>query len=158
MKLVISSIILFLFYAESFAQCQSPVFSYKDTSFVVGATVTRRNISFSDPCQAKLSPNSKKALDSIYRFLVKNPQMKIEVGVHAGRPCYKCGSCANPTQNGADAIKDYLVKKGIEKRRIAATGYGQTMPVSQLSTGAKTSVIDEKLNTRIEFKITYNKL
>lgn len=113
----------------------------------------RKNISFGDDCQTQLTINSKKSLDSLCKFLIKNSLLKIEVGVHAGKPCKKCGVCSNPTQNGADAMKNYLIKKGIDKKRITSMGYGQTIPLNTTISDSKA----QKTNTRVEYKITYNK-
>ncbi|HOI43701.1 MAG TPA: OmpA family protein, partial [Elusimicrobiales bacterium] len=49
----------------------------------------------------------------------------------------------------ADAVKTYLVKKGIHPETIRARGYGETRPVSPGTTEK-----DRALNRRVEFRIT----
>jgi len=52
----------------------------------------------------------------------------------------------------AQAVKDYLTKKGIDTRRVKAVGYGKSKPLA--------SNDDERggreLNRRVEFKILQN--
>jgi outer membrane protein OmpA-like peptidoglycan-associated protein len=52
----------------------------------------------------------------------------------------------------AQAVKDYLTKKGISTRRIKAVGYGKSKPLA--------SNDDEQggreLNRRVEFKVLQN--
>lgn len=135
-------------------QQNQPVFRFSDTTFEVGALMTRRNITFSDECKTKLKPS--KTLDSMAALLKNYPNLKIEIGVHAGKPCLSCTSCS-PTQNAADAIRAWLVKKGISDKRLLAKGYGQTSPVLEEGNDAKQKAKAQKLNERVVFKITYNK-
>jgi hypothetical protein len=133
-----------------FINQQQPQFKFTDTDFNVGATLTRRLFTFTDICQTKLKTGTK-TLDSLYKTLVNYPNLKIEVGVYASKPCKTCTSCS-PTQSGAETLKAYLIKKGIADSRIVAKGYGLTQPLVKESD--KNALV---LNARMVIKIIYNK-
>ena len=144
-----------IFTALAFTQQEPvPVFKFSDHEFEVGAIMTRRSISFSDDCKTKLKPS--KTLDSLAKLLNDHLNLKVEIGVHAGKPCTTCSNCS-PTQNAANSILDYLVKKGIDKKRLLAKGNGQTFPLEKETGDAKQNTRIRKLNERVVFKITYNK-
>lgn len=134
----------------AFTTLQQPQFKFTDTNFVVGATLTRRSITYKDVCQTKLTTGIK-TLDSLTVMLTNYPNLKIEIGVYAAKPCKMCSTCS-PTQNAAETIKAYLVKKGINEKRVLAKGYGLTQPLVNESDKRATL-----LNARTVIKITYNK-
>jgi outer membrane protein OmpA-like peptidoglycan-associated protein len=152
MSFIKSTILFFLFC--SFLQDAAPKFKFNDSEFEVGSILTRRNISFSDECRTKLK--SSKTLDSVYILLRDHLNLKIEIGVHQGKPCKTCATCS-PSQNAADAIRNYLIKKGISDKRLLSKAYGTTMPLAAETENAKQNARVQKLNERIVFKITYNK-
>ncbi len=136
-------------------QKTSPLFRFSDKTVDVGAEMTRRNITFSTVCNEKLAKGTK-TLDSLVKFMNTHVNVKIEIGVHDGKPCTTCGEC-KPSMNAANAIKTYLEKKGIKKERITAAGYGMTMPIATEPGDQKTVTQNAQKNKRIAFKITYNK-
>ena len=52
----------------------------------------------------------------------------------------------------ADAIRDYLLKKGIAASRLTAIGYGQTRPVADNTTPA-----GKAANRRVELRLSMEK-
>lgn len=67
-------------------------------------------------------------LEAIRNFLVENDSLKFEVGVHRdtrGGDYYSC----DLTASRAKAIKNYLIKNGIDQSRIEAKGYGASEPL-----------------------------
>ena len=77
-------------------QQDQPTFKPTDKDFVVGATMTRYNITFGGgDCQTEVG-DGKKTLDSLYLMMKSRPYLKIEIGVHAGEPWKKTKKC-NPT-------------------------------------------------------------
>lgn len=86
-------------------------------------------------------------LDQISLVLIKNPNYSIEVQGHAD-------SAGNPQSNKllselrAFAVRSYLIKKGVEGKRITAIGFGDTMPISTNRTPQ-----GRALNRRVEFVV-----
>lgn len=79
--------------------------------------------------EASLQPSSHQALDEFFKILDSKKDMKVEIGGHTDN----VGSAqANQilSEKRANAVKEYLVKKGIDANRIKAKGYGQTTPIA----------------------------
>ncbi len=113
----------------------------------VGQVFTFRNI-YLDFNKATLRKESYPVLDSIYQFLAENPTIVVEVAGHADeRGGYEYN--IRLTQARANAVVDYLVRKGIDPRRLIGKGYGWTQPVIK---GAKTER-EHQMNRRVEFRI-----
>lgn len=77
---------------------------------------------------AELVDGSTDSLDFLYRLLMDNPTMVIELGSHTdarGSATYN----KDLSQRRAQSCVDYLVKvKGIPRERIMAKGYGESAP------------------------------
>jgi peptidoglycan-associated lipoprotein len=77
---------------------------------------------------AALTGGSTDSLDYLYRLLMDNPTLVIELGSHTdcrGNDNYN----RELSQRRAQACVDYLVKtKGIPRERIVAKGYGESQP------------------------------
>lgn len=67
-------------------------------------------------------------LDAVATLLKANPKFKLEIDGHTDNTG---GSALNKelSLKRAEAVKAYLVKKGIEESRLIAKGYGDTQPV-----------------------------
>jgi outer membrane protein OmpA-like peptidoglycan-associated protein len=52
----------------------------------------------------------------------------------------------------AEAVKDFLTKKGIDARRVKAVGYGKTKPLASNDDENE----GRELNRRVEFKVLQN--
>lgn len=109
-----------------------------------------RNIYF-DFDKATFKQDSYNELNKLERMMAQNPAMQVEIGGHTdvvGPKNYN----KFLSQKRAEAVKDFLTKKGIDTRRIKAVGYGSSKPLA--------SNDDEKegreLNRRVEFKVTGN--
>jgi outer membrane protein OmpA-like peptidoglycan-associated protein len=105
-----------------------------------------------------LREESKKTLDSLYNILVENPQIIIELGSHTdsrGSAEYN----EELSQKRAQSCVDYLISKGIDKKRISPKGYGESANLEDCSKKPEcptTSSGDcdcHQLNRRTEFKI-----
>lgn len=96
-----------------------------------------------------IKPISFKILDQVAKVLIENPTYLVEVQGHtdnAGKPE------ANMilSDNRANAVKQYLINKGVAAERMTSHGYGQTMPVASNKTKAGMA-----LNRRVEFVVTF---
>jgi outer membrane protein OmpA-like peptidoglycan-associated protein len=99
--------------------------------------------------KAILKAESFALLDEIASTLQIHPEItQIEIGGHTDD---QGSDSSNLTlsQNRANAVRDYLVKKGIATSRMTTMGYGETRPIApnKLATG-------RAQNRRVEFKIT----
>ena len=95
----------------------------------------------------ELKENSTVELTFLYNFLKQNPRMKVEIQGHTD----DIGSEADNlllSQRRADAVRDYLIQKGIDEGQIVAKGYGESMPVAGNITDE-----DRAQNRRTEVKI-----
>ncbi|HEY5536713.1 MAG TPA: OmpA family protein [Ignavibacteria bacterium] len=110
-------------------------------------TSVRINNIFFDFNESKLKSESYLELDRLYKFLIENSDISVEISGHTdnvGSDEYNI-TLSNARAN---AVKDYLVSKGINANRITSKGYGKSKPVA-------TNDTDEgrQLNRRVEFKI-----
>lgn len=111
-----------------------------------GASFILQNILF-ETDKAILKSVSFTELDKLYDILQQYPSMEIEISGHTDNT----GSDERNTelsQQRADAVKAYLVKKGIAKERMVAVGYGSEEPIDDNETAQGRS-----RNRRVEFKI-----
>jgi len=97
--------------------------------------------------ESKLKSESFLELDRLYKFLTENSEISVEISGHTdniGTDEYNL----NLSHARANAVKEYLVSKGINANRIISKGYGESNPTS-------TNDTDEgrQLNRRVEFKI-----
>jgi peptidoglycan-associated lipoprotein len=101
--------------------------------------------------------NSKDSLNSLYKTLIDNPTLKIELSAHTdSRGSDKINIPLS--QARAQACVDYLVSKGIPADRMVAKGYGKTKLKISDAQIAKAKTKQEKealhaLNRRTVFKI-----
>ena len=82
---------------------------------------------FYDFDKATLRPESQKGLDEMIKMLNDNPNVTIELGAHTDR---KGSDQYNErlAQRRAQSVVDYLIAGGIEKERLEAKGYGESVP------------------------------
>jgi outer membrane protein OmpA-like peptidoglycan-associated protein len=97
---------------------------------------------------AKLSPASNKLLDNIARVLLNHNEIsKVKVDGHTdnvGKP----EKNLKLSQDRAQSVVNYLVKKGVAAERLEATGYGDTKPIEDNKTAK-----GKAQNRRVEFNI-----
>ena len=94
-----------------------------------------------------LKPESNAALNSLYDMLKADPAMKIEIGGHTdsdGPDAFNM----QLSQRRADAVKNYLVTKGISAGRLLTKGYGETTPIASNTTDE-----GKAKNRRTEIKV-----
>ncbi|MBI4929592.1 MAG: OmpA family protein [Bacteroidetes bacterium] len=141
----------YLFHSENFDILDTAAYNevVKDIelkSLSVGSKIVLNNIFF-DFDKATLRPESTSELERLTQLITDIPTMKIEIAGHTdskGEDDYNL----KLSQSRAQAVVDYLLKKGIVKNRLVAKGYGETKPIA-------TNDTDEgrQLNRRTEFEI-----
>jgi len=100
-----------------------------------------------DNGKATIKKSSFKTLDAAVAVLAKYPKLRVEVQGHTDDqgPDEENHTLSHERAN---AVKAYLVEKGIAAERIDATGYGETVPVADNKKPA-----GRAQNRRIELKI-----
>jgi OOP family OmpA-OmpF porin len=96
---------------------------------------------------AKITAGSRPVLDRAVAVLKEHPTVRLEI---AGHTDDRGSADRNRTlsQERAEAVKAYLVSKGIDESRLRAAGYGPDKPVDPAKTAAARSK-----NRRVEFVI-----
>lgn len=82
---------------------------------------------------ANLTIESDTTLDRVAKALVEFPDIRVEVAGHtdsSGSDSYNLGL----SQRRADAVKTYLIGKGVAADRLTTKGYGETEPVADNKT------------------------
>lgn len=74
-------------------------------------------------------PESIPELENIYTFLVKNPEVKIELQGHTDNQG-DFNLNLGLSRNRALAVKKFIVKKGISDKRVSTKGFGSTKPIA----------------------------
>jgi outer membrane protein OmpA-like peptidoglycan-associated protein len=99
----------------SVAASEPPRFVLQDVQFETG--------------KATLTSDSHARLDSIVEYMTHKPSASIEISGHTDNVGSKKKN-KRLSQERADAVRDYLVGKGIEANRIQAVGYGDERPIA----------------------------
>jgi outer membrane protein OmpA-like peptidoglycan-associated protein len=88
-----------------------------------------------DSGKATLKLGSNKALNNLVEVLKAKSTMTVEIQGHTD-DVGKEEDNLKLSQGRADAVKNYLISKGIAKDRIIAKGYGWTQPIADNGTEA----------------------
>jgi peptidoglycan-associated lipoprotein len=90
-----------------------------------------------------LKPESRDSLDFLYKTLIDNPKLVIELSAHTDSR--GADALNDPlSQKRAEACVEYLVSKGIPAARMVAKGYGKRKLLISDDFIAKLKTVDEK--------------
>lgn len=95
--------------------------------------------------KASIKPESMGTINAIKKLLDENPDLKFEVGGHTdsdGEDAYNL----DLSQKRANAVRDLLIKLGVNAGRLSSKGYGETKPLNPNITAD-----DKAKNRRVEF-------
>jgi outer membrane protein OmpA-like peptidoglycan-associated protein len=81
----------------------------------------------------RVLPDSFPLLDEVVQVLNDSPEMRISVEGHTDNVGAE-GANLTLSQRRAEAVRDYLVTKGISSARLEAVGYGPTKPIASNKT------------------------
>ena len=110
---------------------QPPQRTAPPTASTGGPTVLE-GVTF-EPGSARLQPGSYVALDSIATLLLATPNVKVEIGGHTDE-ARSASDNLNLSTLRAEAVRNYLVAKGVPFQQMVARGYGATQPRTQDTT------------------------
>ena len=95
---------------------------------------------------------SKPILNRVIELMKKYPEMVVEIGSHTdnrGNDKYNLDLSAKR----ANSTREYFVSQGIDKKRIFARGYGETVQIVKCQPSESCSEEQHELNRRSEFVI-----
>jgi outer membrane protein OmpA-like peptidoglycan-associated protein len=97
--------------------------------------------------QAKLLPGSFEELDQLVEYLLANEQFLIELSGHTDNRGNR-ESNIELSEKRVQTVKEYLISRGVNKKRISGKGYGPDQPIAD-----NNSEETRKLNRRVEFTL-----
>jgi outer membrane protein OmpA-like peptidoglycan-associated protein len=98
----------------------------------VGAKIPLHNITF-DYNSWELNEDAKREIDRIYKLLKDNPTVIVEIAGHTddrGSAAYNL----ELSRKRANAVKEYLLQKGMAPDRFVTKGYGESRPIADNKT------------------------
>lgn len=122
---------------------------YYLTPIEAGMVVRLKNILFNFG-KTTLHSDSYEELKDVAEWLVKNPNLKLEIGGHTdsdGPDDYNLWL----SQARAQAVVDYIITQGAAKEQLVAKGYGETKPIAEGE-----SLQAKSTNRRVEFTVLEN--
>jgi outer membrane protein OmpA-like peptidoglycan-associated protein len=147
---------------EGFGSIQTiEVQSASEDLVTVGDRLVLNNVFFYSNTYA-FKPGAETELAQLGQFLKDNPQVSVEVQGHTANssenitpdPTFKKqgpewnfkGSALKLSEKRAEAVRDYLLNSGIDKKRLRAVGYGDT----QKRVANASTFEDSEKNMRVE--------
>ncbi|SEP79981.1 OmpA family protein [Flavobacterium urocaniciphilum] len=109
--------------------------------------VIRLNNIFFDSGKYDLLSESYAELDKLHAILLNNPSMKIEISGHTDAVGSDTDNMSL-SNNRANAVMQYLLKKGVNGNRLSSKGYGETKFIATNDTEK-----GKQKNRRVEFLI-----
>lgn len=117
--------------------------------FEVGKVLRLDNLIF-EVAKSRIDPDSYPELDLVVNMMTENKSMIIRLEGHTdylGDPAKNM----KLSEQRVEAVKSYLVSKGVHKNRIKLQAFGGTMPLSRDNTPE-----GHRLNRRVEVRILQN--
>ncbi len=120
-----------------------------ESTHTVGKVMRLDNLIFQQR-SAIITPDSYPELNSVAQMLHQNPKMVIQLEGHTDtRGDAKMN--LKLSEERVDAVRDYLISKGVPKSRVKLKAFGGTMPLTKENTEEA-----HKLNRRVEARILEN--
>jgi outer membrane protein OmpA-like peptidoglycan-associated protein len=117
----------------------------EDDVVKVGVPIILEGITFATG-KAEVTPESEETLQKALRTLRTYPDIEVEISGHTD-DVGSNSSNQRLSQQRAEAVREWLVNKGIDAARLTAVGYGEDQPFV-----ANDSPENRQKNRRIEFK------
>jgi outer membrane protein len=127
--------------------CQAPAgFKVDENCHIIEQSVIVRAVDFEFNL-SQLTVPAQQTLDEVASALLTQPELNVEIQGHTD----SIGSVAynlNLSQRRADAVKSYLVSKGVSASVLTAKGYGKAKPIASNETAE-----GRAQNRRVAFEI-----
>lgn len=101
----------------------------------------------------KFDDAGQKVLDKVITVLNSNPKLVIELSSHTDSRSSDQFNLALSKKRAEFAV-NYMIAKGIDKKRLKAIGYGETKLLNKCANGVECTDEEHKVNRRSEFKIS----
>jgi outer membrane protein OmpA-like peptidoglycan-associated protein/tetratricopeptide (TPR) repeat protein len=119
--------------------------------FKEGDEITNDNIYY-DSGKAAIRKDAARELDKLAATLQKNPEMVIEIGSHTDSRG-DAGVNQELSDKRANAAVDYIAKKGVDRSRMLAKGYGESRLLNECLDGVTCTESEHQKNRRTTVKI-----
>lgn len=117
----------------------------------VGEVIPIDEIHF-DLDRESIRPDASRELDKLVATMRKYPSLIIEIRSHTDS---RGDASYNKTLSTrrAQSVANYLISKGISRKRITANGYGESMLLNNCTDGIICTEAEHQRNRRTEFKV-----
>lgn len=112
----------------------------------IGESIQLRNVFFVQS-KAELKPESYPELDRLVKIMKENSTIEIEIGGHTDNQGLPSANL-ELSQKRVEAVRQYLISKGVAAKRMIGKGYGGSKPIAPSD-----SEENRQMNRRVEFKI-----
>ena len=126
---------------------ESKILADLDRKKIKEGSIIKIDRLFFNADSSTITTESYPVLEEVYKFLLENAKVVIEIGGHTNNVPAD-DFCDALSKDRAKAVADFLMQKGISDTRLIYKGYGKRKPIaSNLSTYGR------KQNQRVEIKI-----
>jgi outer membrane protein OmpA-like peptidoglycan-associated protein len=112
----------------------------------IGESIQLKNVFFVQS-KAELKPESYPELDRLVKIMKDNPTIEIEINGHTDNQGLPAANL-ELSEKRVEAVRQYLVSKGVQPKRMSGKGYGGSRPIAPSTTEE-----NRQMNRRVEFKI-----
>ena len=117
----------------------------------MGDVVSIDNIYY-DLGNSTIRPDAARELNKMVATMSRYPSLVIEIRAHTDSRGDAATNKDLSTRR-ARAVADHLASKGISRKRMLATGYGESMLVNNCTDGIICTENEHQRNRRTEFKV-----
>jgi outer membrane protein OmpA-like peptidoglycan-associated protein len=106
-----------------------------------------QGLAFANSHSGTIEPSSFAELEHIAEVLARHPNLRVDIRAHHDSQTADlyADMGMRPTQREAEAVEDFLIEHGIDRARLTAHGYGESMPLAPNDTPE-----GRALNRRVE--------
>ncbi|MGH8210120.1 MAG: OmpA family protein [Steroidobacteraceae bacterium] len=128
--------------------CHAPAgFKVDADCHIIEQTIVVRAVDFTFN-SVQLTVPAHQTLDQVASALMVQPELKVEIQGHTDSTGSKAFNL-KLSQRRAEAVKGYLIDKGVDGSTLTARGYGETMPAASNDTAE-----GRARNRRVAFEVT----